>query len=123
MKNIFVSIILFLSCYCAYGQISTQEEPASFRTSVPALRSGALTQKIMPSLDIETIRREDIEDMQNGLPFRFGYKHEVDYTLENSGEWTDLPDGGRLWPLEISCQGAFSINLTYDRFWLPEGEN
>jgi len=120
MNKLSLIIVLILSSQVGYGQISTREEPASFRTNVPAFMTNERTQKVTPSLDFERLDREDRENEANGLPFRFGYKHEVDYTLENSGEWTELPDGGNLWRLEISCPGAFSINLTYNSFWLPD---
>ena len=87
-KSVFVSIILLLSCYVVYGQISTEEEPVSFRTNLPALRTNERTVKSFTSLDLKKIEQEDIEDEANGIPPRFGYKHEVNYNLDNSGEWT-----------------------------------
>jgi hypothetical protein len=32
------------------------------------------------------IEQEDKEDDANGRPPRFGYRHEVNYTLDNSGD-------------------------------------
>ena len=116
------STVLLFSCNLTFGQISTREEPLSFsRADVPAMRTNERTQKTLPQFDREKIEREDREDAEKGRPPRFGYKHKVFYTLENSGEWTELPDGGKLWRLSISCPGALSINLLYDRFWLPHG--
>lgn len=31
-----------------------------------------------------------------------------------------LPDGGNLWRLAINSPGALSLNLLYDKFWLPD---
>jgi hypothetical protein len=104
-----------------YGQISTREEPISFYTDVPVLELNEKTHKVMPPLDMSLIEQEDAEDEVNGMPPRFGYKHEVNYNLENSGEWINLPDGGRIWRLSILCPEALSINLLYDKFWLPGG--
>ena len=120
-KNIFTTIVWLFACYAVYGQISTQEEPVSFRTNVSALRSSERTNKMLPSLDMNKIEREDIEDESNGRPPRFGFPHEVNYNLNNSGEWTDLPDGSRIWRLTISCPDALSVNLLYDQFWIPDG--
>jgi len=121
-KSLLTSTVLLFSCGLAFGQISTREEPISFsRTNVPALRASERTQKVLPPLDMEKKERKDREDAEKGRPPGFGYKHKVNYTLENSGEWTELPDGGKLWRLSISCPGALSINLLYDRFWLPHG--
>ena len=68
-----------------------------------------------------SISMEDSIDDENGIPPRFGYPHKVKITLENAGEWKVLPNGDRLWHLTITCPGAKSINLLYDKYWLPEG--
>tara|TARA_R110002050_G_scaffold290320_1_gene443927 strand:+ start:573 stop:2696 length:2124 start_codon:yes stop_codon:yes gene_type:complete len=47
--------------------------------------------------------------------------HKVDFNLLNSGVWTSLPNGDKIWQLSIICPDALSINLLYDQFWLPEG--
>lgn len=76
----------------------------------------------MPSLDYELIVKEDSIDNLNGLPPRFGFDFDVDITMENSGRWMDFPNEKvRLWQLEIDCPGALSINLLYDKFYIPEG--
>lgn len=45
----------------------------------------------------------------------------VNYNLQNSGKWLTLPNGNKLWQLEIQSNKALSLNLLYDKFWLPEG--
>ena len=77
----------------------------------------------MPALDMNRIEQEDVQDEANGLPPRFGYPHEVSLNLGNSGRWQELSNGDRLWQLTIRCPQALSINLLYDRFWIPEGES
>jgi hypothetical protein len=76
--------------------------------------------KYLPVPDMEKIQKEDEERKNRGAPPRFGYKHKVEYNLDNSGIWTTLPNGDRIWQLEIHCPNALSINLLYDKFWLPE---
>lgn len=120
-QYIFTLIVLLLSCCVVHGQISTDETPISFRTNVPVLERSDRTMKSFSSLNMKKIEQEDMEDESNGRPPRFGYKHEVNYNLENSGEWIELTDGSKLWRLTISCQGALSINLLYDKFWIPDG--
>ena len=120
-KLVLIIAILFLFCCAVYGQISTDEEPVSFYTDVSKLELNDQTHKILPELDMNVINKEDEEDKANGIPPRFGYRHKVDFNLENSGKWVDLDDGGKLWRLLISCPEALSVNLLYDKFWLPEG--
>ncbi|MDR0438060.1 MAG: S1 family peptidase [Bacteroidales bacterium] len=122
MKKFILTSIIAALFYCVtYGQITTREEPVSFRMNISALKMNESTQKHLHSFDIERIRQEDREDETNGIPPRFGYKHEVNYSLDNSGEWTKLPNGDRIWRLAISSEGALSINLLYDKFWIPNG--
>jgi len=45
----------------------------------------------------------------------------VNFNLDNSGEWITLSDGSKIWRLSISCSEAKSINLLYDKFWIPAG--
>ena len=120
-KLVFITIIVLLPCFGVYGQISTLEEPISFRTNIPTLRTSEKTQIILPSLDMEKIQQEDEEDEANGIPPRFGYIHDVNLNLDNSGEWTVLSDGSRIWRLVLHCPNALSINLLYDKFWVPDG--
>lgn len=101
-----------------YAQLSTDESPVSFNLHQIQWRASAVT---MPELNLATINKEDSIDNENGLPPRFGYPHKVNLNLENAGEWKLLPNGDRLWNLTIACPGAKSINLLYDKYWLPEG--
>ena len=121
MKNI-LFIILLLIPVCVSAQLSTDEKPISFDN---ARMSGVSKRRIkkvtMPSLDMAKIEKEDAEDEEMGFPPRFGYKHKVHLNLQNSGTWKELANGDRLWQLNIVCPGALSVNLLYDRFWLPEG--
>ena len=75
----------------------------------------------MSRLNRSTLLAEDAEEEKLGVPMRFGYPFDVNYNLMNSGSWETLDDGGRLWRLKIECPGAYSINLVYERFRLPEG--
>ena len=55
------------------------------------------------------------------MPPRFGYRHKVNYDTTNSGTWTVLPNGGKIWQLNVICPDALSVNFCYDKFWIPEG--
>ena len=121
MKRFLILIFYVSIYYTAYNQISTNEKPISFGNTLGKALEQNIPNKVMPSLDMVRINREDKEDDSNGVPPRFGYPHSVNYNLNNSGQWVNLPDGSRLWRLSISCPNALSINLLYDKFWLPDG--
>ena len=87
MKKLII-IIGILSCFAGYGQISTREKPVSWQRDIPILRVTEKTHKQLPPLDTNKIKQEDREREEKGMPPRYGYKHKVNFDLENSGEWT-----------------------------------
>ncbi len=99
------------------GQVSLGGIPPSFtistKTSVPTIETG--------TVDTPALLKEDSAQEQDGASFRFGYPFDGQYDLTNSGIWETLSDGAKLWRLRISSPGAYSINLLFDRFRLPEG--
>lgn len=106
-----------------WAQLSTNEKPISFgiKSGMTVKRRSAKAVAKMPSIDIAKIEAEDLKDKENFLPPRFGYKHKVNYNLDNSGTWYTLSNGDMLWKLNIVCPEAISVNFCYDKFWIPEG--
>jgi hypothetical protein len=121
-KSFLIVCICLLQSIATYGQISTKEAPVSFGVQNLSAKSILpAANKVMPVLNMALINQEDKSDEANGLPPRFGYPHPVNYNLTNSGEWTTLANGDKIWRLHIESAAALSINLLYDKFWLPEG--
>lgn len=122
-----IRLCLLLGCLCiapkAIAQLSTNEKPISF--TMDSKQSDGFRDKIptvtMPRLDMAKIEAEDKEDEKYDVPPRFGYPHRVNYNLNNSGVWHELPNGDRLWQLNVVCPEAKSVNFLYDKFWIPEG--
>jgi lysyl endopeptidase len=89
--------------------------------------SGKLDQKnvaleVMPGYDQDIVDAQDvIDDEGKDAPWRFGYKYDVDYSPSNSGTWTTLPNGDKVWQLAIECTGAMTINLLFEDYDLPTG--
>lgn len=123
MKRIFtVAIFTTLFWFQVGAQISTNELPVSFSLFQQDIQtSSRLNKEILPSQNMNDMYLEDEENEQNGIPPRFGYRIRVDFNMENSGTWIDLPTGDRIWQLSIESPRALSLNLLYDKFWLPEG--
>ena len=121
MKRLFTFLFCILVCFSVRAQLSTNEKPISFIRSSEMDSNRQIDKRIMPALDMEAIIKEDLEDELYDYPPRFGYSHIVDYNLQNSGTWHELSNGDKLWQLTISCPKAVSINLLYDKFWIPKG--
>ena len=101
------------------AQVSAGGQPYTFANPV----ADTIPTVIMGSVDVAALLAEDAAEAEQGkhVPPRFGYPFEVDLGLESAGTWTELPGGDRVWRLRIVSPGAYSINLLYDEFDLPEG--
>ncbi len=78
---------------------------------------------VMPPIDLEAIAARDERTVASGAkgPYWFGYNHEVDLGLDNSGIWQTLSNGDRVWRLGIECPEAYSINFEFHEFVIPDG--
>jgi lysyl endopeptidase len=77
----------------------------------------------LPSVDASALMAEDAARAEQGIkgPYRFGFNHTVDLSMENSGTWSELADGTRLWRIRVECPGALSINFVFGEYVVPEG--
>jgi hypothetical protein len=114
-----VSTLLFASLSGLQAQVAQGGVPLSISrsTSLPAPAGIRL-----PDVDLGLLASQDvINDQDKSIPYRFGYNHATDLGIHNSGTWTDLEDGSRLWRMGIECPGALSINFEFTEFDIPTG--
>ena len=97
-----------------YAQVSIGGIPPSTILSLPEDRNVAT----VAGPDLQVIQQEDRD---NPLPYRYGVNLPVDYAPENSGSWTDLADGSRLWRLSVRIDGALGLSACFDKFYIPAG--
>lgn len=118
-KNLltFFTILFFLFAGKNFSQLSEGGIPYSFNHN----DLSEISTVQMPAINVQKLKQEDELEQRKGLPFRFGFPHEVNLSLTNSGTWDNLPDGSKLWRLKISVPSANSINLVYSNYWLPSG--
>lgn len=110
-------LLALLAAGPGLAQVSAGGTPPSFATH---LRE-ALPTFELPAPDLNRFLAEDATADKTTTPWRFGAPIAVDLGLDNSGTWSELPDGGRVWRLRLSSPGAVSLNIQYDRFALPAG--
>ncbi len=77
----------------------------------------------MPTVDASALMNEDADRAAQGIkgPYRFGFNHATDLSLDNSGTWHTLPNGDRVWRIAIECPEAYSINFEFHDYVIPEG--
>ncbi len=116
--TILVWTIQFLFPVEGIAQISQGGKPLSFKKDI---NLKTIPIKYMPSVNAEQLRAEDEENADIPGPYRFGYVIDSDLSLKNSGVWDVLPNGDRIWRLQIACIDAKSVNINYAHFELPPG--
>jgi len=105
------------------AQISAGGTPPSFsynKDEAMALQSKS-TAQLAIDINFAALKKEDVERSIKHLPPRIGVYVPVNYTTENSGEWTTLPNGQRIWRLTIEAPGALAMTLEYSKFDIPAG--
>lgn len=102
----------------ANAQVSLGGKPYSFSPHFQQNERVSVPQMVLPKVNIEAIKKEFAK---KGVSNLYAKAHWVDYSLENSGLWTVLPNGDRLWRLETSMEGALSLEARYKQFFLPPG--
>lgn len=75
----------------------------------------------MPALDFEALIAEDESQPDKSLPYRFALAQQVDYSPDNSGKWSNLQNGDRIWVLGLDCQNALAVGFTFSHLELPRG--
>jgi hypothetical protein len=100
---------------CLYAQIGHGGMPYSFKKDASLQQ---VNMELLPYLDNRMLLENEIPPAKEDA-FVFGKEIAVNYTLENSGLWESLPNGARLWRMGVQSTGAYSINLQFDRFFIP----
>jgi hypothetical protein len=74
---------------------------------------------VLPSIDHQKLFEEDKVQEKLGTPLRMAVRQKVDYSMDNSGKLDVLPDGTRIWRLEISSPGAYLIDIKLNDVNIP----
>ena len=116
-KSLILFVILFSFAKLSQAQISVDIKPLSgsyiLSNNIPA--------KEMPAVDVNALLNEDkFESQFKDIPPRFGKPMNVNFGYTNSGTTEILPNGSRVWRVSIKSPGAISINLIFDRFYMPK---
>ncbi|MBN2682096.1 MAG: PKD domain-containing protein [Bacteroidales bacterium] len=113
---LFASALLLIT-NTAIAQISTGGKPVSFVYKNLSDNIGKIE---IPAPNMELILQEDNQAEKNGSFYKIGRYINADINLMESGTWTELPDGGKIFRISLKCEGAEALNAVYSDFYLPE---
>jgi len=54
-------------------------------------------------------------------PFKFAWNYSLDLSPENSGTWTEMPGGIRVWRIQLVSPGAYGVNIGFSKYQLKPG--
>jgi lysyl endopeptidase len=114
MPRLIVAFIFCMHYSVLIGQISKGGTPlsisAKISTPVPIVE--------LPTPDWDKIREEDRKGMGS---FRFAFPIATIISPDNSGTWTALPNGNRIWQVKIKSKEAYGLAVSFSNFELPQG--
>lgn len=118
-KQLLLACAFFAATFGSNAQVTDLGGPIGWKSN---LRSDAVEMEVMRGFDADVVAAEDaINDQNKSQPWRFGYKYDTDFNLENSGTWETLTDGSKLWRLGLKCEGAITMNLLLENVHIPAG--
>lgn len=117
-KILFLLLAFTIIIKSCLAQISQKGTPLSF-TNKHIDSYYATIDLAKPNL--YKIRKQDSLNSAKDKPYRVSVLIPVNINTENSGTWTKLPEGGKIWRLKIKCNGALALGLYYNNFFMPKG--
>ena len=113
-----LAFIIFLFNINTFAQISAGGKPIAFQNTFQHLiYSQPIKEEIVPAFDMARALKEDAAKGSS----RFAAPIEVAYALEENGSWTVLPNGDRVWRLQLYAKDALGMFVYYEDFYLPKG--
>ena len=119
MKTLYTLSLLLLSS-SLFAQI--QGNGGVLTSSKLVLNDKVIQQWVYAQPDLQALAAEDaVVDEQGTAPWRFGFNNYTNLNTTNAGSWFDLPNGARLWLAKVKCEGALTVNLTFEQTSIPNG--
>jgi len=116
MKKIIITITFLIVTLISFSQVKSTLSVTRVVKESGIFKSPPPSKTINIKVDVEKALKETKEEESLGLdlPYRFGKGVEVNYTLENSGDWFET-EGGRVWKLKIKSEKAYSLSLIFSK--------
>ena len=114
MKNLFITLFL-TTCLTAFSQISIDAEPFSFNYQLTA----SVEKVTLPPLTEADYQQIEEQKKKNNRLI-VGKVIDANIDMQQSGTWEVLPNGDRVWRLQIKAEQAKATALLFKDFYLPE---
>ncbi|MCD7977963.1 MAG: hypothetical protein LUG51_12730 [Tannerellaceae bacterium] len=118
---LFSFLLIFLITWSGYGQLTTGGLPPSFLYETGLKSTIDKSVRIPVNFNTEDLKLVDEWKTGQGAPLRIATLIPTDLSIENAGEWSELPGGEKIWQLHLQAKDATAIMLYYNAFYIPEG--
>ncbi len=117
-RKIFFVLALFFFAfnYVSFSQVQEKGTPLSFKANLDVK---GIEKVELKAPNVDSLLADDVKRAQEGVLYRVGVALKVNLNPSNSGTWTTLPSGQRIWRLRISSKGAEALVLNFNEFYLP----
>ncbi len=94
---------------------------AVYITEAPTSIENQMTDEMLPQINLPALNyqkliAQDEKEKKEGLPYRFGYVHDVNIDMQEDFLWDTLSNDMRVGRVKISAPSATTINLNYSAF-------
>ena len=115
-----MKIISTLSMFCLVLSVFAQQGDGGTPISSKFAFDPEIISTSFPQPDLAALAEEDARVDGKGIaPWRFGYVNACNLNTANAGSWFNLPNGGKLWMLELQCQNALTVKATLQNSMIP----
>lgn len=121
MKKLYFSFIsLVFFSFGINAQVSDGGEPISFGLSAQSINTVQAVNLVKPN--IPQLLQEDAINDGLGRAYRVGALIQVNLSPLNSGTWSTLADGSKVWQLQIKAKDALALGIYFsEEVVLPAG--
>ncbi len=117
-SNIYIIFLFIIFPFSLKSQISIGGIPPGFAYDL----NKSLIQTInIEKPDVAKLLLEDEISGKKGEAYRMGILLPVDKGIHNSGTWTRMSNGDKIWQLRITSKDALATGFYFDNFHLPAG--
>jgi lysyl endopeptidase len=101
-----------------HSQLPHGGKPFPFSTHTSLVQPVILT-----GFDMRQAINESLSDeaVSGKKPFKIAWNYPLDLSPENSGTWSEMPDGTNVWRIHLMSAGAYGVNVDFSIYQLKPG--
>jgi len=116
-KRIALLGVFCMAAMLSFAQGEPENLPYSFKHQNISMNVDQVT---MPAVDRDALLKEDAAHTEKSDLYRAGIGFSLGASPRNAGRTDETADGGKLWRVQYSSEGAFMVYVVFDHFNIPD---